>query len=532
MNINAVGKTVIARKAARVTFDQNAGAWGSQSDMQNTVLTQDGPDMRGSAVENAANDVQAGYDYIVLRRCMNVTIRDCHIRPVSDGTTGLTLAGNYGGTPALGNVQIERIAMKLYQADPEGDYNETTGITWPSGGHGIHSESNMEIRGLSMRDNHIYGARYGIRVFAITDWPIENIGNHIDCSYEDLVQGNTAIIGAWLQAGNYKTRPLGSSADKPGDLGPHSDGTQLLGSGGTTAPDGSVTLEAEWGNEWNSRAPGNQGLYLSDYTGSVGREVLVRGGGAMDKAARSLSIDVPHDCTVKWFGAIPTPNLVLPTVDSFCAGITMGGAGADTDFIDCFAGVIDAGSGVVTNCNTNLRALTGAQLDAALPNRPADTTGPLPTLQEYMAMFEPAAAGAVDGMGPFGKVFLANGAERSEFTFDASVVDPTLTSVAASGGSGTFTASFRTDTEQTPAFWVLEPSGTVLTDHKDIKFARSGTYVERGITTVHKGEGDSATDISIVAPTGIAAGTYELIFYQENGWTKESAIQSQTITIT
>lgn len=534
MDINAIGKTVIARKGARVTFDQiSGGAWGNQSDMQGTVLTQDGPDMRGDPLLDPNNDALAGYDHIGLRRCQNVTIRDCHVRPTADGTTGITLHGNYGGDPALSNIQIVRVAEKLFQADPEGDYNTTTGTAWPSGAHGIYSESNMEIRGLSIRDCHIYGARYGIRVFHLTDWPIEIIGNRIDCCYEDLIQGGTAVHGAILQSGNYKTRPLGSSADLPGNAGPHSDGSQYLGSGGTTGPDASVTIESEWTNEWNSRAPGNQGLYFSDYSGSVGQEILIRGGGAMDQATRSLSISNPTNCTIQWFGVIPTPNLPLPyTADGFCGGITLDAAGADTDITDTFAGLISPGSATILNCNTSLRTLTTAALNAALPNRPADTTGSMPTLQEFMALFQPANGGVVDGQGPHGKVVLAADAELSDFTFASGVVDPTLSNVSVAGGSGTFTASFRTDTGFTPAFWVLEPSGTVLTDIKDIKFARSGTWVERGIAHVHKNDGDSATDIPIPAPTGIPAGTYELIFYQENGWTKESAIQSHTVTIT
>lgn len=513
------GKTIVVRQKADIIW---SGGWGSNSDMLNTVVTGDGGDPR-LAYASVSDNVNRHFDYIVLNKHRNVQLDGLFVQPTTKHTV-IELQGGYDITSGttLENVEIVRCVVKGSDPDPHGDY--TAGTSAFPGENGIFSQLNFQYGFISIRDNVVYGVNYGIRLPANVR-AMELIGNLIDMSFQDAMQVGHSSDTPALIAGNYVTRMMSI----PSDTGnPHGDVLQI-----TTSPsfDTNIVIDCNYHFVGNSRGyNGLQVWYISD-DGGGGVSLLMRGCGSQDASARSISIHLGNGVLVERCGAIAGDWLAFPHNNNTTSMTLSSHANGGNVFDDSFSGNMDAGGGGLDrSTSVDFRSWSEAALTAALPAHPLSRAQTL-TLPEFMAKF--AVQGALAGKGPHGVSSLAVGAELSSYTTDDTIVPtPVLTNLSTPAGTTSFTATVRTNVQLNPIFWAIVPAATTVTDPREIKKRTIAGALDYGWSTVLKGQGDGATDIAIAGAAGALSGgtSYKLVCYQENGWSKASAVSTAAFT--
>lgn len=516
------GKTVVIRQGSNIIWDQASGDWGQSADMNWTVVTSDEADARTWSYEGATDDSKAHFDYIILDRTAKVAIQDLGIvaqDPATQATT-IELRGTENNKTAAQceNVEIIRCLIKSSAPTPNGDY--TGGTSSFPGGKGILSQFTMYPRGTRIIDNVIHGTEEGVLI-GVGDWFTEIVGNEIQLNYSDFLKPNK--MGSedvpMLIAGNYMSRPMAIPTDSGG---PHSDIMQC-------GDINNWVFEANFFFSGDSRGKtGIQVMYMDSNTSTTFK---MRGHGHIDTSSRSYSPESMQNSNIEYCATIPSESAPTIPYGSGEAALLVQGTTSNNHVSNSFFGAY-ATSGAT---ETNLAQLKGfaneAAVTAALPAYPiADTDGPY-TMAELLDLFAVTGGGALDGMGPTHMVSLADGVERSAFTMDNTLVPtPTLSSASTPSGSTSFSSTVQTDVDLDPIFWAVVPTGTSVTDPMDIKYRKISAAVDYGYSIVPKGS--TATNITLTGTSGAltSSTTYDLVMFQANGWSKQSAITTKTFT--
>ena len=513
------GKTVVVRKGSQIIWDQVANDWGEEADMAWTVVTSDDSDPRGWSYETTGIDGDAHFDYIILDRVKKVAIQDVAVivQDAATHSTAIEVQGTANNKTAAQceNVEVIRCLIKCSTPDPFGDYS---GGTFTDG-KGFLSQFTMYPRGLRIIDNDFYGCGESIYL-AVGDWFSEVVGNKIDLNYADFIKPNR--LGAdvpMLIAGNYMTRPMALPSDSGN---PHSD---IMQSGDMNG----WVLESNFFFVGDSR--GNTGVQVMFMNSGSSCSFLMRGHGHIDTSSRSYSPGNMQNSTIEYCATIPSEQAPSIPYGSGEAALLVQGTTSNNHVSNSFFGAYATSGATETNLAQVKGFANEAALTTALPAYPVDDADGPYTMAEFLDLFAVTASGALDGMGPAQMVSLADGVDRSEFTMDDTLVPtPTLSSASTPSGSTSFTSTVQTDVDFNPIYWAVVPTGTSVTDYQDIKYRRISAAVDHGFSLVAKG--NTATNITLTGTSGAltSSTTYDLVMFQENGWSKRSAITTKTFT--
>ena len=520
------GLTLIVRVGATLKLNQLTGGFGANADMLRTVIIGDGPDPRLD-YETAPQDASAHFDFVVLNKCANLTFKNLRCVPQNNSvnSTCIELIGGYSLTgPCIENIEISGCVLKTGNPDPFGDYSG--GASSFPGGRGVLSQANMYPKGISIIDNVFYGHFQAIEVHATGQRYVEIVGNRIDMNYADFIKPGTKGETPLLIAGNYCSRPLGLGSDAGS---PHPDIMQITGSNGL---DSNIVLEANFFLSGQSRGLGGTQVWFFNSNSGAGVSGLIRGCGNIDGLVRSYSVYRANGFTVDYCASVPDDTSPVPYGGSE-AGVRFESVVADVDIKNSFFGAVLTGSGISVPNTQELRSWSAGAATAALPAYPiANGDGPY-AAHDVLALFQTAAAGALDGMGPGAIISLQAGDNLSQYSIDSvAAPTPTLTNLVVQPSGASFTATIKTDVDLNPVFWVVAPQTAVLPDAEDIKKQRVPGAMDYGYRRVLKGEGDSTTDIILTGTAGaLQNGTnYRLFAFQENGWTRNSPVISADFT--
>ena len=523
-----IGKTIIVRKGARLVWNQvDASDFGYHTDMQHGKVLGDGGDCRVGHT-SAGNDADAHFDYIKFKTCANITLENLKIVPTNPSSSGscFEFLEASGGGHLQHDVTLLRCVFKTSSPSAYGNYS--------SGGfpgkHGILCQANIPIKGVCIQDSVFYGNRRAIELPATGQRYVEIVGNLVDMNYEDFIKinahsGQTPV----LLAGNYCTRPLSLGSDSGN---PHTDILQLQGG---TGSDANILLEANFFFSGDARGKNAvQVWYLGGNSGS-GISGLIRGCGNVDASLRSYNPGKTNGFRTEYSATIPNDSKSLPFGGAEAGHRYDGGVtSAGSQLHHCFFGdYLDNGyhSNIsVTACN-KVKQWSAATLTSRLPAYPiAATDGPY-TMSEFIDLFEPQSGTPLDGRGPWPMVSLAAGEEHSNFVLDATLVPaPVLSGLSVSPSSSSFSATVQTTVDLNPIYWAVVPQGTSVTDYNAIKKRRIPGALDYGFATV--GINQTGSNIAISGSGGSLSGstTYQLVLFQENGWTRRSAILTSTFS--
>jgi hypothetical protein len=150
----------------------------------------------------------------------------------------------------------------------------------------------------------------------------------------------------------------------------------------------------------------------------------------------------------------------------------------------------------------------------------------LPTMKQVID----AAVGVGVAAGKGSKMALAANAERSAYTYPG-LSAPVFSSVAVTPTSATAaTLSLKSTVECNPIYWAVIPTATATpTDIEDIRRRRIAGAHSFGVMKVPAGQTATAKTATLTVP---GAGSYKVVWFQENGWTVNSAVQAQSFATT
>ena len=525
-----IGKTIIVRSGARLVWNQvGAGDFGYRTDMANTTILGDGGDCRAT-YSAAGDDTTAHFDFVKFKSCANVVFENVKFVPTNPASSGscLEFLEAAGGGVEQRDVTLKGCVLKTSSPTAYGNY-ASGGFT---GKHGILCQANIPIKGICVRDSVFYGNRRAIELPATGQRYVEIIGNFVDMNYEDFIKinahgGQTPV----LLAGNYCTRPLSLGSDNGN---PHTDILQLQGG---TGFDANIVLEANFFFSGDARGKDAiQVWYIGGNSGS-GISGLIRGCGNIDASLRSFNPGKTNGFRTEYCATIPNDGKALPYGGAeaghrYDGGVTSAGSELAYSFFGDYLDNAYNSNISVTACN-KVKSWSAGTLTSRLPAYPvAATDGPY-TMSELIDLFEPSPGTPLDGRGPWPMVTLAPGEERSAYVLDATLVQaPVLSGLAVSPTASGFSATIQTDTDLNPIYWAVVPQGTSVSDPDDIKKRRIAGALDYGYQAVLINQ--IGTNIGLSGTGGALAGntTYQLVAFQENGWTKRSAIVSASFTTT
>ena len=504
------------REAAAIDWNNVTSGYGRRANLQGTTLLGDGPPVRDTMWDPAYDSRR----HFIRHNLSAMRSFNCdNLRIVSAGTLQDAVnhtATSGGSITQHGDVEYRNCVMIAARPDPNGDYS----ASWGLGGFGFYIAGTCE--GLRLYDNVVIGGYRGYRIVPLVYY--EMIGNESWLSYEDAFTISAASTVPGIVGGNI----MGVGLARPTDAGlPHGDHLQIL-TGGSPA---NHVIEANASFQGNNRGRSfNQNLFLRGAT-VTGWQTHMRDNVLSGDSPYAFDIFETQGSTMEHCTWAPTPYIALPS--GATNGIRFGNeppfAGSNflTNVISRTGGTVNAGVTQSGNV-TALSAYVAGDWDAMYENWTVDSEQ-YPTLQKIMADLRAKTTGPGNGKG---HRVTFSGPKNSDYVINGgSIPTPTLTSLTMTSTLATGpTANITTDTVLNPIFFAVVPVGTAVATTRDIKHRKVTGALSYGFRSTKNGD----TVIALtMAGTGLVAGTqYDVVAFQENGWTKVSAVSRVTFTAT
>ncbi len=512
------GRTIRIREGAEISWS-GPGFPGYRASLGQARIVGDGVALSG---------VSAPFHFATLfpdnlRDARFENIRARHARPYSEAAQG-----------HAGNLLFARCHFGDGTMDPNGDYS-APGAFAAAGGHDAFETSGDAVQGISLQDCAFMGCGYGIQI-RFDRWA-EIIGNHIDTFYYDAIQITKESPDAPLIiGGNSITRPFGDAADADN---PHADGIQIQGTGaGANIPDHSHNnvIEANAFSVGNTRInTDNQvtvkgysaGTFLKNIAADKGFSAVVRGMMSTTLGYNDVRVTNAKDAIVEYCGTVPKPGEtppVNPAISRMSLGETLV-LGNGNLMRANIADTVAPGPGVSNQDNLQTEGWQAGDWNATLPGWQLPQQDSY-TLGDILPAFV-VSAGAAAGKGPGALVSLAPGAPQSAYQLDDALApQPVLANPLASAAGGIMSCAVSTNVSHNPIFWAVVPAGTATSDVREIKERRIAGALEYGHTAV-----TIPGSVTLQGAVAHPQGTYDVVMFQENGWTKRSGVVSTSFTV-
>ncbi len=372
---------------------------------------------------------------------------------------------------------------------------------------------NSGVHGLRVVNNTFRGGgAYAHILFWYEEWG-ELAGNHFDKYYADAIKlrGADPVI----VAANIATRPFSLSSDAGN---PHSDSIQIEQTTGQSTD----VYEANFFVRGNCRGSVSANLYIA---GGPGFDGSAEGNGAISNGFFGNRATPTVGLKFDYNGALPQPGF-SGTVGNYARNSIDFDLGGGTTLRNSFGGTVTTPASVLTSGNVELQNWDNATIAAALPGW-ALMTMDRPSYADALAAFTPSSGGALDGKGPGAVVTLAPGARAIDFQMASLRPTPNLSALSVTPSTSSFSASVTSDIAKRPIFWAVVPTGTTVTDWREVKERRVSGGLDYGFA--------SSTSTGVVTIAGnagtLASSTgYQLVIFQENGWTNRSQIAATSFT--
>lgn len=504
----AFGKTIRVREGAQIDWGIGQGP-GDTASLGFATIIGDGDARAAASIGTTGH-----FAKIHPRNVSDVTLKNLRVREIAYGV-------NEASGP-VSNLTVQQcLIMNTDVLDLNGDYSAAGAVAALGLSNGIGLDG--YIHGLRLIDNDIRNVSQGINA-KYYDWA-EIVGNRIDGFYNDAIHivkhdpDTPTII-----AGNSVSRPFNRSGDADD---PHSDGIQFLGynpGGGVAVPGDSPNnvIEANSFSIGNTRsnwhAPDpvsgySAGIFLKDITAGKGFSAVIRANMLMKTGYEDIRPQSVKNTRVEYNGSIPR-EVAEADGGKFDIGETF--AAGSNSASNNIARAVNALNGTTSSGNVEV-ASTAAAWDAVLPNwrLPVQDKYDLP---DILGAFQ-GAIGAAANKGPAAMVSLASGAELSAYSMDATLVPtPALSNPLTSGAGGVLSLAVTTNVDLNPIFWAVVPVGQAAS-LREIKERRVPNALEHGYTAVA-----AVGSVTVTGTVSHPAGNYEVVYFQENGWTRQSPV--------
>ncbi len=503
------GKTILIREGAAIEWNNTTSGFLRRQDALGTVFLGDGPPVRLNKLD-AAYDARKHFTRHFFAAIRNFTVRNCRIVPTVGRGVDFTSASGAGVT--TGDITYDECLIVNSRPDPNGDFS--AGESSFAGQFGFYCTA--VITGLSLFNNVVIGAKRGYRIFATAYF--ENIGNESWLSYEDAfslaVSGCPTITGGCI---------AGVGLARSSDTGnPHGDGMQILP--GATPENHVVEASAVFAGNNRGRSY-NQSFFLANSTN--GYRSHVRDCVVVDDPVYTMTVENTVGSTIENCAWVATPYTTLPNDAN---GLRFGSA-APVSGLNYLRNTISPTGGTVDGSVTQSGNFNPSGYDATdwddLYEDWMVGSEQYPSLQTIMAALKTKATGPGAGIGH--RVTFA-GDKNSDYVIDGGVDAPSLSALTVTvTTAASAAATINTDTPLNPIFWAVVPTGTAVSEARDIKRRRVTGALLYGFTSVKNGDTTIALNLSGALSAGV---TYDVVCEQENGWTAVSSVARVTFTAT